>query len=332
MQRADATLEIDSTTAIATFRNYAADAGRPVSDHGRSITVALPRGSLTVMPDGAGTRLRIESPDAVALQLARDLLVSKLASQGVVPRWQEDLAGRQPGNQSRATVLAARRLSPNYSRVVIEGPDLARFAEAGLHFRLLFGPEGAGWPETDAGGATRWPGGMTAWHRPVYTTRAIEVSGAAARITFDVFRHAGGRVTEWCDRVAPGAEIAMTGPGGGGLPEMAGWMGLVGDETALPVMIRILEAMPDNTRGEAVLFVPDAADIQSLRHPEGVSLRWVLRGGDETPLAALKTLIVPAQDRYVFFAGEKVQALAARAWLPEQGLKKGEFISAAYWS
>ncbi|WP_370049891.1 MULTISPECIES: siderophore-interacting protein [Salipiger] len=332
MQRADATLEIDSTTAIATFRNYAADADRPVSDHGESITVALPRGSLTVMPDGAGTRLRIESPDAVALQLARDLLVSKLALQGVVPRWQEDLAGRQPGNQSRATVLSARRLSPNYSRVVIEGPDLARFAETGLHFRLLFGPEGAGWPETDAGGATRWPGGMTAWHRPVYTTRAIEVSGAAARITFDVFRHAGGRVTEWCDRVAPGAEIAMTGPGGGGLPDMAGWMGLVGDETALPVMIRILEAMPDNTRGEAVLFVPDAADIQSVRHPEGVSLRWVLRGGDETPLTTLKALNVPVQDRYVFFAGEKAQALAARAWLPEQGLKKGEFISAAYWS
>lgn len=332
MQRADATLEIDSHTAIATFRSLAARAERPVTETADSLTVALPRGSLTVTPDGAGTRLRLDSPDAVALQLARDLLAERLAEHGVVPRWQEDLAGRQPGNQSRATVVSARRLSPNYSRVVMEGPDLARFAEGGLHFRLLFGPEGAGWPETDASGATRWPGGMTAWHRPVYTTRAIERAGAAARMTFDVFRHEGGRVTDWCDRIAPGAEIAMTGPGGGGLPEMAGWMGLVGDETAMPVMIRILEAMPADTRGEAVLFVPEAADIQPVRHPEGVSLRWVLRGGDETPLAALKALSVPAADRYVFFAGEKAQALDARAWLPEQGLQKGEFVSAAYWS
>lgn len=224
MQRADATLDIDSTIAMATFRQFAMSADRPVTEAGDGITIALHRGSLTVAPDGAGTRLRLDSPDAVALQLARDLLADKLAGQGVVPRWQEDLSGRQPGNQSRAELVSVQRLSPNYSRVVMQGPDLARFDGAGLHFRLLFGPEGVGWPETDAGGATHWPGGMSAWHRPVYTTRAIERSGAAARITFDVFRHEGGRVTEWCDRVAPGAEVALTGPAAAPCPRWpAGW-------------------------------------------------------------------------------------------------------------
>jgi len=332
MQRADAFIDIDSTTAIPAFRDFAQAAERPVTEDGDALVITLHRGSLTITGEAGKTRLRLDSPDKVALQLGRDLLAQKLAEQGLTPHWQEDLAGRQPGNQSRGRVVSVTRLSPSYSRVVIEGPDFARFDEGGLHFRLLFGPEGAGWPETDAAGATCWPGGMAAWHRPVYTTRAIETDGAAARITFDVFRHEGGRVTEWCDRAGPGDAIAMTGPGGSALPQMRGWMGLVGDETAMPVMIRILEAMPPETRGEAVLFVPDRADIQKVRHPEGVTLRWALRGTDETPRTALEALAVPAEDRYVFFAGEKSQALEMRASLSERGLKKGEFMSAAYWS
>ena len=334
MQRADAFIEIDSLRAVDAFAPTAKAAGRAITRDGSATVIALPRGSLTIAPEGRATRLRIDSPDETALQLARDMLARTLADVGLRPRWDEDLLGRQPGNQSRGTVVSATRLSQNYSRVVIEGSDLARLATGGLHFRLLFGPEGAGFPDTDAEGATVWPGGLAAWHRPVYTTRAIEGEGPATRITFDVFRHDGGRVTDWCDQVKPGAAIAMTGPGGGGMPDMRGWMGFVGDETAVPVMARILEAMPAGTYGEAVLFVPCADDIQQIAHPKGVALRWVLRetGTDETPLAALKALTLPGDDRYVFFAGKKSDAITARAWLPEQGLGKGEFISAAYWS
>lgn len=332
MQNATAMIDMEGSRAMAAFRQFAEGFGRPVTQDAGGLTVTLMRGTLSVSPKGAGSTIRIETPDDAALQFIRDMLVDRLGEMGLSPDWQDDLTGKRPGNQSLTEVVSVARLSPSYMRVEIEGPDLARFATGGLHFRLLFGPEGAAWPVMDAKGATDWPGGMKAWHRPIYTTRAITTKGAAARIAFDVFRHDGGRVTDWCDRASPGDEMAITGPGGSALPDPVGWHGLVGDETAMPVMARILEAMPQDARGQAVLFVPDAADRQEIRHPSGVDLRWVLRGGDETPLDALKTLDWPDSDRRVFFAAEKSEAVAARAYLPEAGLVKGEYMAAAYWT
>ncbi len=341
MQAALATLDLDGPRALEAFRRYAQTDDRRVEGRGAGLLIHLHRGTLSVTPQDDATRLCVQSPDAVGLQLIRDMLAQRLDAFGIAPHWDEDRTGSRPGNQSLARVLSVTRISPSYSRVVIEGPDLARFDGDGLHFRLLFGPAGADWPVTDANGVTRWPGEAAAWHRPVYTTRQIEAdsagargikTSAAARLTFDVFRHDGGRVTTWCDSVAPGTEVALTGPGGGGLPDAAGWVGLVGDETALPVMARILSSLPAGTRGEAVLFIPDARDAQDISHPDGIALRWVLRGGSDSPLATLRALPVPQTDRYVFFAGERSDAVLARAWLPAQGLARGEYVSAAYWS
>lgn len=94
----------------------------------------------------------------------------------------------------------------------------------------------------------------------------------------------------------------------------------------------MLEAAPADTRGEAVIFVPDLADAQPIATPPGVVLRWVTRGGEDTPLSALKALEIPDTDRFVFLAAERGESKAARAWLGEQGLQKAEFRAAAYWN
>jgi hypothetical protein len=97
-------------------------------------------------------------------------------------------------------------------------------------------------------------------HRPVYTTREVALlEDEAARITVDIFLHAGGRVTDWMGRVRPGNEITITGPGGGGRPG-APWMALTGDETAVPVIARILAEADPATRGGVILFVPENGD------------------------------------------------------------------------
>lgn len=332
MQNTTALINMEGTRVMAAFRDFAEGAGQPVSQDDGGLTVSVKRGTLTIAPKGAGTTIKIETRDEAALQTIRDMLVDRLGEMGLSPDWQDDLTGKRPGNQSLTQVTSVERISPSFMRVEIEGPDLARFATGGLHFRLLFGPDGAPWPVMDAKGATDWPGGMQAWHRPVYTTRAITTDGDAARIAFDVFRHDGGRVTEWCDRVTPGTEMAITGPGGNALPAHVGWQGLIGDETAMPVVARILEAMREDARGEAVLFVPDLADRQDIRHPEGVSLRWVLRGGEETPLDAVKALRLPDTDRRIFFAAERSEATAVRNHLSQAGLQKGTFKAAAYWT
>ena len=332
MTFAKAILAVDGTRAVAAFRVFAEDAERPVEPHGDGIRIGLMTGCLVVEPRGKDTAITIDATDAVGLQLIRDTLVERLAGMGLVPDWQEDLAGKKPGNQALARVAGVTRISPSYSRVVIEGDELGRFAAEPLHFRLLMGPAGAPWPVTDETGATDWPGGIGQWHRPVYTTREAEPTRQGTRLSFDVFRHDGGRVTTWCDRVGPGDEIALTGPGGSGYPAPVGWLGLVGDETGMPVMARILSVLPRDARGAAAIVVPHSEDIQKIPHPDGVTLRWCIRSKGETPMSALAGLPFPESDRYIFLAAERSEAEQARKWLAERGFRKGESRTAAYWA
>lgn len=325
-------LAFPADQAIPAFRQMATAWELPVADEDDTLLVTLDHGEIRVGPEKAGTSVRVAAADAGNLQMLRDLLTEQLTAHGLAPSWEGASAGRQPANLSIAQVVEVVDLSPSYRRVTLEGPDLARFAHGGLHFRLLFGPEGAGWPEVNEQGVTQWPGGPGSWHRPVYTTRDIVCRGEAATLSFDVFLHEGGRVTEWTEKVQPGDEIALTGPGGETGQRDAQWRAFIGDETALPAIARMLTAAPETLQGEAVIFVPEQEDTQPLSHPEGVNVRWVVRSSGETPLDALSAMVLPQTSRHVFFAAEKTEALSARGILMDRGLAKGEFVVATYWT
>ncbi|MEM6376194.1 MAG: siderophore-interacting protein, partial [Pseudomonadota bacterium] len=232
-------------------------------------------------------------------------------------------------NQRLAHVQSSYRSSPNFQRVRLEG-DFSAFLprNAGLHFRLLFGPDGCDWPTRDDRGVTHWPGGAAAWHKPVFTVRAIDPNGAW--IDTDIALHAGGRTTEWCQGVQPGAEMAITGPNGGAIRQ-AGWLGLIGDETALPVICRMLEAAPPDTRGDVILFLRDAADAGAMKVPNAMNMR-VEAMHEADPVDALQALSIPDEDCYVFFAAERAQVSRARTYLKEAGLASRAFTAASYWT
>lgn len=328
-----AQLNLPAASVSVALRQTAQSLGLTIQEADETLTLTLGLGTLTLRPDGAGAQITLEAASDAKLQALRDTVAERLANaapgQGI--RWSDGASeGGRPANISVLQVDQVARLSPSFYRVRLTG-DLARFDDPtnGLHFKLLFGPDGALAPELDANGLTQWPGGVAAWHRPTYTIRAMDV--AAKWMDVDVFIHDGGRVTNWCENVVPGAPIAISGPGGGGLTQ-AGWIGLIGDETALPVIARMLEGAGADTKGEAVIFVPDLDDRQDIATPAGVSLRWVLRGGEETPLSALEALQIPQTDRFVFLAGERSEQRAARTWMSEQGLNRTESRAAAYWT
>jgi NADPH-dependent ferric siderophore reductase len=62
-------------------------------------------------------------------------------------------------------------------------------------------------------------------------------------------------------------------------PGSASRLLLVADETAVPAVASILEALPADAAGTAYLEVPVDADVQQLAAPPGVRVVWLPRNG-----------------------------------------------------
>ncbi len=310
--------------ALALLATLAAAKGWPVTEDEGVTVASSPLGQVRLFALDGGVEIEVVAPDRNGIVTHMDL-AEQLAEADTL-KWLR-VSGGPPARLTLARVVSCTQISPNFRRLRIAG-DFSRFAGGGLHFRLVFGPEGADWPTETAEGLD-WPGGIEAWHRPTYTIRAMDPAGTW--LDTDIFLHDGGRVTAWTGTVRPGDEIGLTGPGGGGLAK-GDWVGLIGDETALPVVIRMIEALPETAQGRAAIFVPHADDAQPVKTPAGVVLDWVTPDRGLSPLGYLQQMETPAEGRFVFFAAERKQSASAREWLTAQGFGRGEFRSAAYWT
>lgn len=328
----EALLPMPAQAVLPVLQHRALDIGFEVTPEGEGLRVLLSGGDLLAVADAESTRLRVTAQDMPHLQMLRDYLTEEISAAGMVPHWQGHRSQGHPDNHALAHVVSADQISPSYIRVTVAAQALSRFATGGLHFRLLFGPPNAAWPVLDANGVTEWPQGAAAWHKPVYTIRHLWDLGGMTHLSFDVFVHDGGRVTDWCRGLVPGTEIVLSGPGGGKGLAHEGWCGLIGDETAVPVIARLLADMPAGAQGQAVLVVPGAADVQMLDHPPGVQVTWATRDTGATPLGALDLLRWPDDVAQIFFAAEATEARIARKILAERGLQKARISAAAYWT
>ncbi|HEU4999329.1 MAG TPA: siderophore-interacting protein [Lapillicoccus sp.] len=189
-------------------------------------------------------------------------------------------------------------LSPSLRRIRFVGPELEHFADPGLdqRIKLLVGP----WPEGLEAQAEDW---YAAWVglpdevRPAmrtYTTRRVTHTEAGWAVDVDMVLHAdAGPAGDWAARAESGDAVVLVGPdnrfegdpGGRAFapPAEAGEVLLVGDETALPAVARILEdlAAADSStlRVTALVEVPVAADCLDLVAPPGAQVVWLVRAG-----------------------------------------------------
>lgn len=206
-----------------------------------------------------------------------------------------------------ARVERLERLSPSFLRVTLTGADLGDFADTGWdqRIKLIF-------PQPDSGLAHVPTGDdwYAVWRtlpdhqrNPIRTYTARAVRQAAREVDVDVVLHGDGSDdgpgSRWARAARPGDEVAIMGPNAafpgdpGGLefkfPAHADAVLLAGDETAVPAVTAILERLPADTRGEALLEVPETADVLSAQAPPGVKVSWLARGGAEHG-----SLLVPA--------------------------------------
>lgn len=99
--------------------------------------------------------------------------------------------------------------------------------------------------------------------------------------------------------------MGIVGPAAGGVKQ-AEFHVLMGDETGLPGIARILETLDENASGLAFIEIEGPSEIQSLKQPSGVKVRWLFRegarAGSTTLLSeALLSITWPKDLNKVFF-------------------------------
>lgn len=242
-------------------------------------------------------------------------------------------AGDLAPNLSFARVEDAIALSPDFMRLTLTGSDLARFATGGLHFRLLrqLDPhQPAAWPRLAEDGSVTWPeNGVQLLHK-AYTSRHLDP--ARHQIIVDIYRHEGGPTSEWAETFPVGQALGVTGPGGGALAQ-GKWLLLAGDETAQPAILRMLEELPPETEGEALVLAGAPGCESPVENRTRIRLRWLYRDAGDDLCAAVEALTPPDRDdSFLWFAASKPQARRMRTHFGTTlGLDRSRFRAAGYW-
>lgn len=305
-------------SAVAALRARAAAYGVSILETPERMTLALWGGELRLEPASDALRLDLHAPEARLIGLMQDMASEALAEAGIEIMWERVDTGALAPNLSLMRVASVRPLSPRFQRLRLQGPEAERFGRDGLHVRLLLPQPGrmARWPRIGPTGRTVWPEGPDALHRPVYTVADQQ----ADWLDIDIFCHAGSPTCDWACADPSGDEVGVMGPGGGWCPE-AQHLLLLGDQTALPAIRRMLALAGPRARAHVLA---DRDDLGALARDPRVSVTTDL-------LAALEAE-APGPDSYVWFAAHAAQARDARAALLARGHPKTGFTAAAYWT
>ncbi|MEV4624823.1 siderophore-interacting protein [Micromonospora sp. NPDC049523] len=202
----------------------------------------------------------------------------------------------QPYRVFGVEVLHARRLSPSFLRVTFTGPDLGAFADNGYdqRIKLILPLPDTGLTDMPVGPDwyPRWRELPAERRNPIRTYTVRAVRPGAAEVDVDLVLHGdGGPASRWAVAARPGSTAALLGPDAG-YPGVHGGLEfhppvgtdrllLAGDETAVPAIGSILERLPADAYGEALLEVPVSGDHLPIAGPPGVRVTWLPRDGAE---------------------------------------------------
>ncbi len=281
------------------------------------------------------------------------------------PEHQEPLMARRSAQVTRRKpvdarplrmhVLARSRPTPSLARVTLGGGEVADLVPMGFDqwFRLFLPTGGVESlrhvPEAVTTASYARFMLVPAQERPVirnYTIRAHRetgVHGPGPEIDVDLVVHGSaaegtaGPASTWAQTCVVGDEVAIIDEGtiyAG--PEEATVL-LAADEAGLPALAGILRDLPRVARGVAVVEVPHPDDCHDLGAPEGVEVRWVVRGTSAArpgtaALAELGRVPVPEDEEvYAWVAGESDLATAARRHWVRHGIPKKQISFCGYW-
>ncbi|MFD5463428.1 siderophore-interacting protein [Kitasatospora sp. NPDC127059] len=249
-------------------------------------------------------------------------------------------------------VVAVERITPRTARIVFEADALADAVGdmPDQQLKLCFPRPGQREPLLPAGqdDPMGWYQAYLAIpeaERPVLRSFTLRRRHPGTRrIEVDFVLHGDtGPAAAWALRAAPGDRLGLVGPSALYAPPVplteaataADWVLLAGDETALPAIATLLEALPAGVRAYAWIEVADRAERQELPTRADLAVEWLYRDGAApgAPLTrAFRDAALPGGRPFAWLAGEAGAVRAVRRCLVEErGVPKESIDFTGYW-
>lgn len=251
-------------------------------------------------------------------------------------------------------VIRTEQVSPSVVRVTLGGEELGHLTPLGRDqwFRLFLPREGQDSLRLPTRTSALWYAQYLTTpkaqrpHVRAYTVRATRPAARELDVDFIVHVDADGTsgpAATFAISAEPGDQVGILDQGISFFPSHDHeWTLIVADETGLPAVAGICEALPEDSRGLIIAEIPTAADAQDFRVPAGVDLRWIPRDtapGQSTSavpgqaaLAALRNVELLDGSVYAYTCGESSLATGARRHLvTERGIPKAHVDFVGYW-
>lgn len=169
-----------------------------------------------------------------------------------------------------------------------------------------------------------------------YTIRHFRAEPCEMDIDFVL--HGDGPCSTWAAGAKPGDVAQFAGPRAGfRLDPESTHLLIGGDETALPAIAAILEALPAGLSADAFIEVPEDADAQVIRTRADVEITWLPRNGQEagsaTGLAAAMMMAhLPEDKSEVWFAAEAGNVRVVRRHFQlHRAMPRHRLTMSGYW-
>ena len=228
-------------------------------------------------------------------------------------------------------------MTPRMVRVTLEGAELTGLPvpEPAASVRLLIPSSGHSelvMPEWN-GNEFLLPHGQ----RPIIRTFTPRFYRPELNeLDLDIVIHEGGATSGWVLAASPGDPVAISGPGRGySFDPTASRLLLAGDETAIPAIAQLLEALPHDRATEVLIEVPQAWTALEQSAPAGTSIRRLKRRPTDAPgvqlLAAIQDMVLDP-GTHIWAAGEAAAMHRIRQHLfKARGLPRSQATVRGYW-
>jgi NADPH-dependent ferric siderophore reductase len=239
----------------------------------------------------------------------------------------------------RATVTSVSTIAPRLISVLVTGDELDGFTDAAptSHLKLFLPPAGAEQLLLPEQGPDGWAWNHDESLRPVvrtYTPRRYDP--ATRMLEIQLVLHGEGPASDWAQQVRVGDEVGVAGPGGRFvLDDGAEHWWIAGDESALPAVGTLLDALPPTVTADVHVEVQDADDVIKLPSAATVNVTWHHRYDSRDYSAALEAAARDAEvtdGTRMWIACESGKMRDIRRYLTrERGVPVSRLVTRGYW-